>query len=111
MFKKSQVFKSLTLREKCLYSEFFWLLFSRIRTEYGEILCISPCSVQMRENTDQKNSEYGNFLRSVDTVMIDLNNLDANIQNSAFSNIFLKLHQNSLYLNLIKVLIFTILKD
>ena len=23
-----------------------------------------PCLVQMRENTNQKNSEYGNFLRS-----------------------------------------------
>ena len=32
---------------------------SRIRTEYGEI-------VQMRENTDQKNSEYGHFSRSED---------------------------------------------
>ena len=37
---------------------------SRIRTEYGEILRISPYSVQMRENTDQNNSEYGQFLRS-----------------------------------------------
>ena len=26
------------LREKCPYSEFFWSVFSRIRTEYGEIL-------------------------------------------------------------------------
>ena len=26
-----------TLREKCLYSEFFWSIFSYIRTEYGEI--------------------------------------------------------------------------
>ena len=44
----------------------------------------------MRENTDQKNSEYGHFLRSVNTVMIELNNLDANIQNSAFSNFIFK---------------------
>ena len=42
-----------SLREKCLYSEFFWSVFSRIRTEYGEIL------------TDQKISEYGHFSRSV----------------------------------------------
>ena len=35
------------LREKCPNTEFFWPVFSRIRTEYGEI-------VQMRENTDQK---------------------------------------------------------
>ena len=27
---------------------FFWSLFSRIRTEYGEILRISPDSVRMR---------------------------------------------------------------
>ena len=26
------------MREKCPYSEFFWSVFSRIRTEYGEIL-------------------------------------------------------------------------
>ena len=26
------------LHEKCLYLEFFWSVFSRIRTEYGEIL-------------------------------------------------------------------------
>ena len=32
---------------------------------YGEILCISPYSVQMQENTDRKKSEYGNFSRSV----------------------------------------------
>ena len=36
-----------------IYS-FFWFVFSRIRTEYGELLRISPYSVQMRENTDQK---------------------------------------------------------
>ena len=33
---------------------FFWYVFSRICTEYGEIRSISPYSVQMRENTDQK---------------------------------------------------------
>ena len=36
-----------TQREKGPYSEFFWSLF-----------------IRMRENTDQKNSEYGNFSRS-----------------------------------------------
>ena len=45
--------------EKCPYPEFFWSLFSLIRTEYVE-----RYSIQMRENTDQKNSEYGHFLRS-----------------------------------------------
>ena len=47
----------MTLREKCPYSEFFWSFFSRIPTEYGEILRICPYPVRMRENTDQKNSE------------------------------------------------------
>ena len=34
----------------------FRFVFSRIRTEYGDLLCTSPYSVQMRETTDQKNS-------------------------------------------------------
>ena len=46
----------LTLREKCPYSELFWSIFSRTRTEY---------SVWMRENTDQNNCQYENFLCSV----------------------------------------------
>ena len=29
----------VALSEKCPYSELFWSVFSRIRTEYGEILC------------------------------------------------------------------------
>ena len=37
--------KTLTLSEKCPYSELFWSSFSRIRTEYGEILRISSYSV------------------------------------------------------------------
>ena len=55
---------SITLREKYLYSKFFWSIFSCIRTEYGEIRNISPYSVRMRGNTDQKNSKYGLFSRS-----------------------------------------------
>ena len=42
----------------------FWSVFSFIRTKYGEILIISPYSVQMHENKGQKNSEYGHFSRS-----------------------------------------------
>ena len=41
---------NITLREKCPYSEFFRSVFSR------SIRSISPYSVRMRENTDQKNS-------------------------------------------------------
>ena len=50
---------------KCPYSELFCATFPRIRTEYGEILRISPYSVRMRENADQNNFEYGHFLRTV----------------------------------------------
>ena len=55
-----------TLPEKFSYSEFFWSVFSRIRTEYGDILYgdISLDSVRMLENTDPKISEYGHFSRS-----------------------------------------------
>ena len=35
---------------------FFCSVFSRIRTEYGEIRSISPYSVQRQESTNQKNS-------------------------------------------------------
>ena len=42
-----------------------WFTFSRIRTEYREILRISLYSVRMRKNTDQNNSKYGHLLRSV----------------------------------------------
>ena len=51
--------------EKCPYSELFWSTFSRIRTEYGQLLRISPYSVRMWENTDQTKYEYGLFSRSV----------------------------------------------
>ena len=64
---KPHNFKALarySLRKKCPYSELFWSAFSRIWSEYGERLCISSYSVQMRENEDQNNSEYGHFSRS-----------------------------------------------
>ena len=44
------------LLKKYLYLELFWSIFSRIRTEYREILRISRYSVRIRENTDQNNS-------------------------------------------------------
>ena len=43
----------------------FWSRFSRIWTEYGDLKSKHPYSVQMRENTDQKNTEYGHFSRNV----------------------------------------------
>ena len=47
--------KSVTLRKKCYFPAF------GLNTEG---LNISPYSVRMRENTDQNNSEYGQFSRS-----------------------------------------------
>ena len=60
------VFVDMALREKCLYTELFWSVFSRIRTEYEETLRISSYSVRMRENMDKKKSEYLHFLHSVE---------------------------------------------
>ena len=56
------VFQSL--RKKCPYTELFWFTFSRIWTEYGEIGSVSPYSVRMQENANQKNSKHGHFSRS-----------------------------------------------
>ena len=53
-----------SLHKKCWYSELFWSIFSRIRTEYGGLLHISPYSIQMQENMDQKNSGYRPFSHS-----------------------------------------------
>ena len=60
---------AVPLLEKRQYSELFWSVFSCIQTEYGEILCISPYLVQIQENADQNNSEYGHFLHSVPYVI------------------------------------------
>ena len=46
---------NLTPREKCPYSEFLWSVFSRIRTEYGEM--------RMRGNASAR--KYRHFSRSV----------------------------------------------
>ena len=53
--------QEISLHEKCPYSEFFWLVFSRIRTEYREIPRISPDLVQIRENTEQKTPNTDTF--------------------------------------------------
>ena len=48
------------LCEKCPYLNIFWSVFSRIRTQYGEIQSFPPYSVQMPENTDQ----HGTIVRT-----------------------------------------------
>ena len=52
------------LCEMCPNIELFLVRDSRVRTEYRETRSISPYSVRMQENTDQKNSVFGNFSRS-----------------------------------------------
>ena len=62
----------VTLRGKCPYSYSgpYFPAFGLNTERYGEI---SPYLVQMRENTDQNNSECGHFLRSA-THMDEANN-------------------------------------
>ena len=69
IYTENLLFGFYTLREKCPYSEFFWSVSSHIRTEYGEIL-------QMRGNTDQKDSKYGYFLRCDIIPALGLNELN-----------------------------------
>ena len=55
---------------------------SRIRTEYKEILRISPCSVQMQKNEDQNNPECGHSLRSAwDKNLFRVNNCTFIVRN------------------------------
>ena len=50
---------------KCVQiRSFFWSVFSRIRTEFGEILHISLYSVRIREIRTRKNSVFEHFSRS-----------------------------------------------
>ena len=44
---------------------FFWSVFSRFWTEYGDLRSKFLYSVQKRKNTDQKNSAFGHFSCSV----------------------------------------------
>ena len=36
-------------------------ILSVVNQQFSTLLCISPYSVQMQENTDQNNSEYGHL--------------------------------------------------
>ena len=76
------MYENYSLRKKCPYSELLWSTFFRIWTEYGEIRSISPYSVQIRENADQNNSEYGHFPR-------DYHDDSLNVTFPRFANCFL----------------------
>ena len=53
-----------SLRKMWSYLEFSFSYFPAFGLITGDLLSKSPYSVQMRENTDQKNTEYGHFFRS-----------------------------------------------
>ena len=56
------LFLNRSLHEMYPYTQFFWSVFSHIRTEYGEILPISPYSVRMREKIrTRKSTSTHNF--------------------------------------------------
>ena len=69
------VFKTLpdiyALRKNFPNMEFFWSVFSRIWTEYGDLRSKYLYSVQIRENTDQKNFVFGHFSRSDDWIFCE----------------------------------------
>ena len=64
------IYKALPLREKCPNTEFFLVCIFRIWTEYGHWLRKTPCSVQIRENIDQKKLSIWTFFEQC---TIDLN--------------------------------------
>ena len=50
--------------EKCAQIQTFaWSAFCRIRNEYIDLLCKSPCSVGVRENIDKEKSVFRHFLQ------------------------------------------------
>ena len=59
--KKLNVYKTFTLREKRPCSKLFSSAFSHIRTEYWEILSISPYSVWMWEKTARRTPNTDTF--------------------------------------------------
>ena len=54
MFKIELFAKISHCVESVQIRSFFWSVFSRIRTEYGYLLCKFSYSVLIRQNTDQK---------------------------------------------------------
>ena len=73
MFSKSSIVDTLTVllvtacssqRKRCHYLEIYWYVFYGNWTEYRNLHYKSPNSAQIRENTDQKNFQYGTFSRS-----------------------------------------------
>ena len=49
------------LRKKCPYSEFFWSVYSHIRSEYGDLRSKYPYSLQMRKIRTRKTPNTDTF--------------------------------------------------
>ena len=61
---------------------YFWSVFSHIRTEYGVIRSISPYSVLMQENTDQKELRIWTLLKQWIAISANINLFKANSENT-----------------------------
>ena len=105
--KKLSILMIPEIEARCPYSEFSWSIFSRILTEHGEY------SVRMRENTDQKISEYGNFSRGENSTVtltishtksLQKNLLEINSQQEVFSRMW-SLFRNEWYYSYPNVII------
>ena len=59
--------------KKRSYNDLFGVILVSIFPHLDWILRVSPYSVQMRENKDQNNSEYGHFLRSGGSIWRECN--------------------------------------
>ena len=84
---------TLLHHEHCLKSaqirSFFWSVFFRIRTEYVEIRSISPYSVQIRKNTDQKKTPY------LDTFpYLELQQIVSTDSSDIYLDVFKRLYKN-----------------
>ena len=87
--------------KKCPYLELFWSLFSRIRTEYGEIRSISLYLIRRRENTGQNNSKNGHFSRRGSLITCSC----AGVCSSSYSRkVVLELFEDELHLKKITIL-------
>ena len=64
-YKINELLQAISCFYHCMKSvrirSFLWSVFYRSRTEYGDWQCESLNSVEMRENTDHKNSAYAVF--------------------------------------------------
>ena len=73
LFKQKWLFGNVINYPHCVkivqIRSFFWFVFSRIRTEYGEILRISLYSIQMRQNTDQQKLRYLDTFHAVPALL------------------------------------------